>query len=288
MRRLLMLTAALLVCAGAAERANAGFVVFSGSGPNPAAISATVDSFRTALGSLNPNDPTSFASGRREINWDGVPEGSSDPNAFPGDFFNGTVPGRARGISLSTPGTGFLVSANAGASTPPLFGFPNDFQAFSAQKVFTAVNSNITDVTFFVPGTTTAATTSGFGAVFTDVEVSGLSKIELFDSLNNSLFSANVPTSDNQGLSFLGIYGNAGERISRVRITSGLNTIVANGQLGNQNDDVVAMDDFIYGEPQAAIAAVPEPATLALAAIGGLGLLFRFRRQSTTGFQPVA
>lgn len=278
MRSFMTMTAALFVVLGCVGEAVAGFVVFSAVGPDAASITPTVDGFRTALGTLNPNTPTSFPSGRREINWDGVPEASSDPNPFPGDFFNGTTPGRARGAALSTPGTGFLVSANAGGAVPPLFGFPNDFQAFSQQKVFTAVNSNITDVTFFLPGTSTAATTSAFGVVFVDVEVSGLTKIEFFDALDALIFSANAPSGNNQGLSFLGALANAGERISRVRITAGLNTIVSNGVLGNPNDDVVVMDDFIYAEPQARVAAVPEPATLALALLGGLGLLAYRRR----------
>ena len=56
----------------------ASAVTFSASGADPVAIQATVDSFRTALGSLNPNVAGSFGSGRREINWDGVPDAFSD------------------------------------------------------------------------------------------------------------------------------------------------------------------------------------------------------------------
>jgi PEP-CTERM motif len=181
---------------------------------------------------------------------------------FGPNFFNVNSP---RGAVFSTPGTGFLVSANAGGATPPLFGFPSDFQTFSPQKLFTAVNSNITDVSFFLPGTTTAATTSAFGLIFTDAEVAGLSKLEFFDANNSLIFSRDALVGGNQGLSFLGAVANAGEQISRVRITSGANTIVANGVLGNPNDDIVVMDDFIYATPTA----VPEPGT----ALFGLGLL---------------
>jgi hypothetical protein len=70
---------------------------------------------------------------------------------------------------------------------------------------------------------------------------------------------------------------NAGEQIARVRITSGNNTIVTNGVLGNQVDDVVVMDDFLYAEPLAA-ATAPEPASVALLGIGAAGLLgYRWR-----------
>jgi hypothetical protein len=149
-------------------------------------------------------------------------------------------------------GSGFLVSTNGGAANPTLFGFPGDFQAFSAQKLFTAVNSNITDVTFFVPGTTLAATTSAFGAVFVDVESAGLSRMEFFDDSDALIYARDVLVAGNQGLSFLGAVATGGEKISRVRLTSGLNTIVANGLLGNPNDDVVVMDDFLYAEPSRA------------------------------------
>ncbi|WP_220433381.1 PEP-CTERM sorting domain-containing protein [Zemynaea arenosa] len=82
----------------------------------------------------------------------------------------------------------------------------------------------------------------------------------------------------NQGLSFVGGVANAGEHISRVRLTSGRNTIVSNGVLGNPNDDVVVMDDFLYAEPEA-VRRVPEPSTLALLGWGlaAAGLVRRRR-----------
>ena len=61
-------------------------------GANPAAIQAAVDQFRADLGSLNPNNGQSFGSGRREINWDGVPNNLASPNPISGDFFNTTSP----------------------------------------------------------------------------------------------------------------------------------------------------------------------------------------------------
>jgi hypothetical protein len=181
-------------------------------------------------------------------------------------------------VVFSTPGTGFLVSANSGGATPTLFGFPNDFQTFSPQKLFTAVNSNITDVVFFVPGTTTAATTTAFGLIFVDVEVAGLTKIDFFDQNNTLVYSRDALLGGNQGLSFVGAVETAGGSFSRVRITSGLNTIVSNGVLGNPNDDVVVMDDFLYAEPGRT---VPEPSTPALLGLGLLGALIGFARRQT-------
>src|SRR6266700_4015559 len=94
----------------AAASATAGPVTFSASGANPAGIQATVDAFRTALGSLNPNVAGSFGTGRREINWDGVPDALSAPNNLPANFFNVNSP---RGVVFATPGTGVQVSATA-------------------------------------------------------------------------------------------------------------------------------------------------------------------------------
>jgi len=257
------------IAAGLANQAFASFTVFEAAGANAASVTPTRDAFRAAVGGGTVAGANGdFGGLRREINWDGVGAGASDPAGLPPDFFNNNSP---RGVVLSTPGTGFLVSANAGGATPILFGFPNDFQVFSPQKLFTAVNSNITDVNFFLPGTSTVATTSAFGLVFVDVEVASATKIEFFDASNTLIFSRDALVAGNQGLSFLGGVANAGEQIARVRITSGSNTIVSNGVLGDPNNDIVVMDDFLYATPMAD-GAVPEPASLGLVGLGILAL----------------
>ena len=242
-------------------------IIYSASAANAAGIQPTVDAFRAALGVLNPNVIGSFGSGRREINWDGVPDSLSAPNLLLADFFNVTSP---RGVVLNTPGTGFQVSANSGVGPSTQFGninaaYPNYFDTFSAQRLFTAIGSNIVDVSFFIPGSTTAALTRGFGSVFTDVDTASTTSIQYFDALNNSLltlFAPNFP--GDQTLSFIGALFDTNV-VSHVRITSG------NQALGiNSTGDVVVMDDFIYAEPGTS---VPEPTTMLLLGLGLIGLV---------------
>ena len=272
MKHLSTLTAAAALLLAPAAWAAPVFTTFESAGANAAAITPTRDAFRTAIGGgTTAGANGSFGGFRREINWDGVPDARSDPNALPADFFNVNSP---RGAVFSTPGTGFRVSANSGGITPVLFGFGSDFQAFSAQRIFTAINSNMTDVRFFTPGTSNAATTSAFGVIFVDVEVDNLTRLELFDENDVSVYSHAALVGGNQGLSFLGATVADG-KIGRVRITSGLNTIVADGQLGNPIDDVVVMDDFIYAEPLRAIPEPPALGLLGLALFSGLAAIRR-------------
>jgi hypothetical protein len=255
--------------------AAASSIVFSGSGISAADIQPVVDAFRNVLGTLNPNQPGSFPSGRREINWDGVPDAFSAPNSLPPDFFNVNSP---RGVVFSTPGTGFQVSADSAnpTATPTDFGnfnaaYPSMFEAFSPQRLFTAVGSNITDVFFFVPGSTIAATVSGFGAVFTDVDLPGSTNIQFFDASNALLGSFPVlSVAGDQTFSFLGVSFTGGERVSRIRITSGNSSL---GGLESLGTDLVVMDDFIYGEPQA----IPLPGTFLLMGTGLAGFWMRRR-----------
>src|SRR6266498_4462264 len=181
-------------------------VVFEASGASSSDILVTVNAFRTFLGANN-GVGGSFPDGRREINWDGVPDAFASPNSFPANFFNVNSP---RGVVFSTSGTGFQVSANAGIA-PVRFGnidatYPDIFSTFSPQRLFTSLGSNVLDVTFFVPGGTTPASTRGFGAVFTDVDLASTSSLQFFGIDNSLLFTGFVlpGTIASGSLSFLG------------------------------------------------------------------------------------
>lgn len=246
--------------------AGAAPVVRQAAGTDAAAITAARDQFRVDLGggTVAAGDG-SFGGARREINWDATPDNTfSDPGLLPASFFNVNTP---RGVLFSGPGSGFLVSADDDSpadADPDQVEFSslnptydNAFGVFSPQKLFTPLGSTVTDVDFVVPGTDTPATTSGFGAVFTDVDGAG-SSIEYFNDTGASLANLPVPAAPgNQGLSFLGVsFDGAGERIARVRITSGtgaLNTAASVNDVTQTpgNPDLVVLDDFLYGEPVA-------------------------------------
>lgn len=250
-------------------------VLFSVGNSDVPGITPTVDRFRAALGANNGVGGT-HPGGRREINWDGVPPAFRNPH--PGDFFNSNSP---RGAVFATPGTGFAVSGDGAAADfdDITLGFSGaaEFTTFSAPRLFTAVGSNITDLSFFIPGTALPATVNAFGAVFTDVEFANTTLIEYFGIDGSPLFTGSVIGSGSdtsETLSFLGVLFDAGERIARVRITAGTTGI---GPLsGTGSDDAVVMDDFIYGEPQP----VALPATLVLLVSGWAGLGARRRARA--------
>ena len=125
------------------------------------------------------------------------------------------------------------------------------------------------------------AEVSGFGAVFTDVDLANSTEIEFFDRNGNPLTSRSVlpGTVADASLSFLGVTFNAGEMIASIRITTGTNPL-AQGINDNPTAgiDLVVMDDFLYAEP---VAAVPEPASWALLSGAALALMGirRWRRR---------
>ncbi len=265
----------LFAIASIAEHSRAA-IIFSASAPNPAGIQSTVDAFRAELGNLNGNLPRNFTGGRRQIDWDGVPNAFADPNPFPGNFFNGNVPGRARGMEFVPTGTttSFSVSASAASGTPPRFNTPGGFTAFSEERLFTPLGGTTFDVVFFDPANqTTPALSRGFGSVFTDVETAGFASMSFYGAdgnlleINGSPATLFVAAGVNAGLSFLGVTFDI-PTIARISINAGIG-----------GSDSIVMDDFIFGEPTSA--AVPEPSSLAVFALGiGLyGVVVNRRRR---------
>jgi hypothetical protein len=113
---------------------------------------------------------------------------------------------------------------------------------------------------------------SGFGVVFSDVDLAGTSIA--FTTTMGAIGPLPVATfTGNETFSFLGIFLGPGEGlITGVRIVTGTTAL---GPSESTGVDLVVMDDFLYGEPQAL---VPEPGTLALVGLAlGFGVA-RFRK----------
>jgi len=231
--------------------------IFQAAGPGASAIQGSVDSFRAALGGVNNgNAPGPLAGGRREINWDGGGSTATSVGANPFDVFLNT-----RGGRFETDGPGFLQAPASGLGA--FFGNPayaTFFNTFSPVRLFTPIDSNLTEAKFFIPGSNGGipAVTRAFGVVFTDIDSGNqqiraracntCTLIEYLDAEGNVLFSSFAPAAPGNGnLSFLGvIFDDA--RIAGARIRAGA---VAAGPTEFDTLDLVMMDDFIYAEPQA-------------------------------------
>ena len=238
--------------------------VFQAAGPSVASIQSSINAFRAALGDpVNGNATMELASGRREINWDGA--APTDATTAPVNPFNVFL--NTRGAQFTTPGIGLSQAPPAGGPQGGLAGlfgnatYGTAFGAFSPLRLFTPVGSNVTHTLFFVPGSNgnVRAAVSGFGAIFTDVDQpdgsgpgskrgnrQSSTLMEFFGADGQLLFSSFVPASPGDaGFSFLGIKFNDA-RIASIRITAGN---VAPGPDDDATNDIVMMDDFIYGEP---------------------------------------
>lgn len=221
--------------------------IVSGAGD----ITASVNQFRNLLGEPL-NVVTGSTGGRREINWDGVPDEYMSAS-IPKTFFNATDTGdpdsRKRGFAYASDGD-FRIS-NAGFSNiePTL---AEQLSAFSGAKIFANISSDVWHTEFQVAGENKAAAVNGFGAVFVDVDIANVSSLEYFSG-DISLGKFFVPPHDQKtNLSFLGVYFN-NVVVTKVRITHG-NGIIIPGQKDISNGgtaDIVAMDDFLYSEPVA-------------------------------------
>ena len=240
--------------------------VFQAAGPDIASIQNTVEQYRIAVGATNNGNaagPLPKESGHREINWDG---GGVDTTTAPLTPFNTFLD--TRGAQFTTPGTGLSQAPPSGGAQGGLATLFNNptygsiFSTFSPKRLFTPVDSNVTEARFFIPGTngSMAAKVRGFAAIFTDVDLpdgsgpgdkngnrQSSTRIECFGTDGGLLYSGFVAASPGDGsLSFLGVVF-TDARIARVRITSG---DAAPGPNDDGTHDIVMMDDFFYGEPQ--------------------------------------
>jgi hypothetical protein len=230
------------------------------NGPDPVpsplqVVSASGDltgplaAFQTLAGDpANGATPGEQPSGRREIRWDGVPPELTNTDAFPSDFF------RKNGLIYAS-NSGLRVSDNDFSDINPTY--QDQFNAFSAPKTFSAIGTPVADLSFRVAGSDTAATVTGFGVVFSDVDVDGSASITLYTSDGRSLGQYNAPVrTDAAGHSFIGVVF-ADPVVARVVVTSGTAPLGADRNDNIAADqDLVVMDDFTFGEPRAASLAI--------------------------------
>jgi len=135
--------------------------------------------------------------------------------------------------------------------------------------MFSPIGSTQTITSFHVPGSPAqAASVNAFGAIFLGVDSAGSARIDAYDLQGVLIGSVDAPTG---AFSFAAMHFDDGQRIGEIRLSSGTLAIGSQG-LG----DRVVMDDFIYGEP---LAAVPEPGSAALLAAGLAGVLAWRRRR---------
>jgi hypothetical protein len=212
------------------------------------AIEADIDVFRALLGGNNNAIPGQQAGGRREINWDGVPAAVTNVPTFPNNFFNVNSP---RGLVYDPTTPGLQVTDKSFVDVNPAY--DGEFAPFSGHKTFSPIGGNETDLRFFVAGSNRPAAVRGIGIVFVDVDTVGSTSITLIDANDAVIgrFTAPVRT-DRRGSSFLGIVLRE-PLIARVHIVAGsaeLSATEVDVTNGGQHD-LVVMDDFIYGEPNA-------------------------------------
>jgi len=212
-------------------------------------LTAKLDEFRGLIGEPNNGGTEGEQpAGRREISWDGAGANPfNNRNDFPATFFNTNA---TFGAIFDTDGTGLRNDSTLFADVDA--SYSEQFNFFSPTRIFAPVGSPRLDVLFQVAGETAPASVTGFGAVFSDVDRAGSTKLEVWDATGKSLGSYNAPVrADAGGFSFVGVKFDD-PIIARVRITlgdaalaPGVYDISAGGQA-----DLVVVDNLIYGEPR--------------------------------------
>ncbi|TMI74133.1 MAG: hypothetical protein E6H09_04210 [Bacteroidetes bacterium] len=228
---------------------NINKTVISAAGDN-ATVLAKLNEFRALAG--DPlNSAPGATTGRREVNWDGVPANLTNTNNFPIDFFGSSDPtlanGRKRGL-ITGPGASFRVDSSDFSEIDP--SYESQFEAFSPKKLFAYMGNVVTTVTFKVPGSATDAFVKSFAVIFSDVDVVNSTSVEYFNG--NKSLGVFYATPASQAFSLVGV-AFPDEKITEVKITSG-NGLLATGVKDISNGgtkDLVVMDDFLYSEPQA-------------------------------------
>ena len=190
--------------------------------------------------------------GLRRISWDGPV-----PLDMPGDFFAATFD---QGMTVASPNNKFIVSDDGNGDS--LLDSVNPaasrgFIPFSSPRIFSPVSDNTISITFSVPGTSGAipAHVSGMGVMFLDVDRPFKTFMTLKD-VNGCVLARSFVPPNPEGLSFLGIRYDE-KIVASVEMTYGTEpldgeeaAVFGGGYAGGRQKDIVAMDDFIFDEPE--------------------------------------
>jgi hypothetical protein len=217
-------------------------------GGDGAALTNPLTEFKVLLG-----DPVNGApgqvTGRREVNWEGVPANFNNNNTFPLDFFNVTDAngpnGRKRGLVYVNTGSPIRIDSSKFEELDA--SYAAQLPAFSGKRALVSATSTVSEIVFKVAGTNTDAFVKGFGIIFIDVDDANSSSLEFFNG-NRSLGVFKAPVG---AFSLLGVRF-PDEKVTRIKITAG-NGVLAAGVKdvsSGGNKDIVAYDDFFYDEPK--------------------------------------
>lgn len=220
-------------------------VVVNRAAGDSATVVVNINQFRTVAGETVNTAPGAIG-GRREVNWDGMP----DSSAF--DFFNPTAPeapaGRKRGLVYFPSNVLLRTSLTNFSNIEPTYA--NQFKVFSRPRLVSVNGTNVTEIRFKIPGTDVDAFVKSIGIIFTDVDDANSTSVEIFNGSTSLGFAKAQPS--NGQFSFVGL-STASGKITRVRIITGNGVLAAGAKdvSDGGTKDMVVMDDFIYNEPVA-------------------------------------
>jgi len=260
-------------------------VTFSGVGGTNTSGGAftALRAFEAAIGRVKNAAASPQPNGFRTITWDGVKLDGTD---FGGDT-TVIVPNKVVGIPINrfeiqgaifeevyaVSGDGFKsVNGNVNTASPELF------PAFSPTNTFAMFNDNTIGQSFVFASAANLspqpAATRGFGAIFLNVRIAGLTFIEYFNG-TRSLGKFFVPVGATPGQAeFLGVLF-SNPIVTSIEITCGFDVLfsfngitVSSSSVDNPpGHNLVVTDDFVYAEPTTATNAQPNIAAAAGASL---------------------
>jgi hypothetical protein len=189
----------------------------------------------------------------RTITFDDVDTGAVDPVEFDAERY--------------AP-FGLIITGDAGQYASRDFGFPEDYTPNSSPNMYApgaiedlTGGGNATVVTF-VAGDAPALV-AGFGAVFVDPDLPGVSSLSVFSDEGEPLGDAEIPAADGQRV-FRGIVAVDSDTGVPAAVIASVQLVNGTGWPGADLNDGVPLDDFVFGFTAAIATTTSTTTTLAL------------------------